>query len=297
MQKKSLLATGAIGLVGSRFLELYHDAYEVHNIDVLSGVDITDRAQVAAFMDAHPAAAMLHLAAFTDTARAQAEAGDKNGLCYRVNVVGTQNIASLCEERGIYLIHISTDFVFDGTKESPYVETDVPSPLDWYGTTKAEAERVVRDSGARAAIVRLSYPYRAVNEKKPDIIRKLRDGLESGSLSPQFDDTLITPTFIDDIARGFARLIEQKAEGTFHFVGSTALSPYTLAQKVAALYGFDPKVVQPGSLTRYLSEHDRPFARYGALSNTATCATLDLAFADIDSGLATLREQQGGEST
>lgn len=292
MAKQPILATGAIGLVGSRFLELYGDRYTVDNIDVLSGVDITVKEQVAAFMDAHPAPVMLHLAAFTDTTRAQAEAGDKTGLCYRVNVVGTENIAELCRERGIHLIHISTDFVFDGTKETPYVETDAPHPLDWYGETKAEAERRVQEIGGSVSIVRLSYPYRAVNEKKPDIIRKIRDGLAEGTLPPQFSDTLITPTFIDDIARGFAQLAETKTRGIFHFVGSTALSPYALAQKVATRYGFDPSMVKEGSLAEYLASHPRPFARRAAMSNASTCATLGLTFADIDAGLAAIARQQ-----
>lgn len=291
--KQSLLATGAVGLVGSRFLDLYAEQFEVNNLDILSGVDITDSAQVEHFIDAHPSDTLLHLAAFTDTNRAFAESQDKTGLCYRVNVLGTQNILTACQKRGIHLIHISTDFVFDGTKTSPYDETDSPHPLEWYGETKLLAEQAVLQSGAAATILRLSYPYRADFPGKPDLIKKIRAGLEAGTLYPQFTDSTITPTFVDDIAHAFARVIERKPGGIFHITGSSALSPYALAQKVASVYGFDPQLVKKGSLTDYLQTASRPFARHVAMSNHKAASELGLTFVDIDTGLLQLKKQQG----
>src|SRR3989339_237432 len=114
MTKPSIILTGATGLVGSRFVELYSKEYEISNLDLATGVDITNLAQVKQFIASHPAEALIHLAAFTDTTRAEAESGDKNGVCYKVNVTGTENITKVCHEQGIHLIHISTDFVFDG---------------------------------------------------------------------------------------------------------------------------------------------------------------------------------------
>lgn len=291
MSKTRVILTGATGLVGSRFVELYGDQFDISNLDLATGVDITDRDQVASFVSAHPANALIHLAAFTDTNKAFAESGNKAGICYRVNVEGTRNIAEVCRDHHLYLIHISTDFVFDGNKTSPYLESDPPSPIEWYGETKALAEAVVAQSGANYAIVRLAYPYRAHFDAKPDIIQKIRTGLETGKLYPQFSDTLITPTFIDDISAGFAQLITTQKSGTFHFTGSSALSPFELARKVATAYGFDPALVQEGSLTEYLKSAARPFARHVAMSNAKATSELGLHFATIDEGLSAIKAQ------
>lgn len=291
--KKPLLMTGASGLVGTRFVEMFSDKYDVYNLDLTSGVDITDKASIEKFVVEHPAEILIHLAAFTDTNKAFAETGDTNGVCYKVNVLGTENIADVCMQKGIHLIHVSTDFVFDGTKSTPYVEDDEMNPLEWYGETKRQAEEVVDSSDGDTTIVRIAYPYRANFDLKPDIIKKIRVGLETGKLYPQFTDTVITPAFIDDIARGFDKLVDTKKQGIYHFVGSTSLSPYDLAKKVAVAYGFDPNVVKEGSLTEYLKTATRPFARRVAVSNAKAISELGLSFADIDSGLAEIKKQQG----
>lgn len=290
MQK--IILTGATGLVGSRFVELYGSEFEIFNLDLATGVDITNLEQVEEFVKTHPASALIHLAAFTDTTKAEAEQGNKEGICYRVNVLGTKNIAEICHEYNVRLIHVSTDFVFDGAKSTPYVENDPISPLGWYGTTKAMAESVVKEVGGSYAIARLSYPYRANFDLKPDLIVKIRRALEAKTLPPQFSDTEITPTFVDDIATGFATLIRQQRTGIYHLVGSTSLSPYHLAQKVAATYGFDTSLVEEGTLTEYLTTHPRPFARHGRISNEYTSKVLGLTFHTIESGLIELINQQ-----
>lgn len=284
--------TGASGLVGTRFVDMFANKYEIFNLDLTNNVDITSYDSVINYLDAHQAGTLIHLAAFTDTDKAFQESGDKNGLCYQVNVVGTENIVKACQTKNIHLIHISTDYVFDGTKSTPYVEDDPRNPLEWYGQTKMEAEDVVSQSGASFTIVRISYPYRGNFDLKPDLIKKIRLGLKSGDLSPRFTDTIITPTFIDDIARGFDKLVASKKEGIYHFVGSTPLSPYELARKVAAAYGFDPNIVKAGSLSEYLKNVSRPFARHVALSNQKATRELGLTFATIDQGLTEIKKQQ-----
>ncbi len=155
------------------------------------------------------------------------------------------------------------------------------------------AEQVVQDSGVSSTILRIAYPYRANYALKPDIIGKIRAGLESGQLYPQFSDSTITPTFIDDIARAFAAAADKKPRGIYHIVGNSSLSPYQLAQKVAIAYGFDLLVVKEGSLTEYLKSATRPFARHVAISNAKAAAELGLKFADIDQGIAEIKKQQG----
>lgn len=294
MSKQQILTTGATGLIGSRFIEMFENKYEVFNMDLTTGVDITKVETFAPFIESHPEAKFLiHLAAFTDTSQAFAQTGDKDGICYKVNVEGTKNISDVCKAHGIHLIHVSTDFVFDGTKESPYSETDDTSPIEWYGKTKAMAEDVVKESGAEYTIVRLSYPYRANYDLKPDLVKKIRAGLESGKLYPQFNDSIITPTFIDDIVRSFDKIIEKKVPGILHIVGSDSMSPYALAKKVAIAYGFDEAVVKEGSLVEYLKTASRPFAKTVAMSNAKATEILGLHFSTIEEGLTEVKKQQG----
>jgi len=285
---QSLLMTGATGLVGSRFVEMYSDQYEIHNMDLTTGVDITDKFSIEKFITTHPANTMIHLAAFTNMAVAFDQTDDKSGLCYQVNVDGTRNIAEVCKKHGIHLIHISTDFVFDGKLDRPYTEDDSTSSVEWYGKTKAIAEKIVTESETGYTIVRISYPYRKDFPDKPDLVKKIRSGLESGKLYPQFTDSTITPTFIDDIARGFDKAVQTKPQGIYHFTGSTSLSPYELARKVAITYDFDPELVKKGNLTEYLKLVTRPFARHVAVSNAKAIQDLGLTFMTIDEGLSAI---------
>lgn len=292
MQKPSLILTGATGLVGSRFVELYRDQFEISNLDLATGVDITSEEQVEAFISDHPATALIHLAAFTDTQRAESEVGDKEGICYRVNVVGTENIARSCKNHNIFMIHVSTDFVFDGNKKEPYVESDARSPISWYGTTKALAEEVVEQSGAKYAIARISYPYRANFEPKPDIIKKTLKALLYHTLTPRFSDTLITPTFVDDIAHGFSVLATTQNPGIYHLVGSTSLSPYDLAREIALAYNIDPSQVVASNLCAYQKEHGGSYMVNGAMSNKATVEQLGIKMVDLKTGLDAIKAEQ-----
>ncbi|MBP9702917.1 NAD(P)-dependent oxidoreductase [Candidatus Woesebacteria bacterium] len=292
MQKPSLILTGATGLIGSRFVELYSDQFEIHNLDLATGVDITSAEQVEAFIASHPATTLIHLAAFTDTARAESEAGNKEGICYRVNVIGAENIANSCRDHNIFMIHVSTDFVFDGTKTEPYVESDPRFPASWYGTTKALAEEAVEKSGVKYAIARLSYPYRANFDQKPDLIKKIREALSTHTLTPRFSDNLITPTFVDDIARGFARLATLQPEGIYHLVGTGSISPYDLAREVAIAYGLDPNEVLESTLADYQKNHGSSFVKNGAMSNVMTKKVLDIEMVDLKTGLGLIKAQQ-----
>ena len=263
-----IIGTGLTGLVGSRIIELNPDI-EFINISIETGVSILDPAQLESVFTANPDAdAVLHLAAFTDTNAAWAQKGDKTGLCYQLNVVGTQNIVDLCNKYKKYLIHISTDYVFDGTKIGRYDENDTPNAIEWYGETKAMAEKVVLDSGISASIVRLAYPYRANFEGKVDIVHKIKAKIEAGETLNLFDDQITTPTFIDDIANGLRFFFEKKPEGVYHMVGTFSQSPYDMAKTIADVFGLDNSKILPSKLADYLkTEGARPFAKNAALSN------------------------------
>lgn len=296
IKKSKIIGTGLSGLVGSRIVELLKDKYNFVDFSLDSRINILDIRQLEdAFLQNSDAIAVLHMAAFTDTNAAWMQKGDKSGLCYQLNVGGTENILELCQKYNKYLINISTDFVFDGQKKGSYAETDQPKPIEWYGETKYLAEKIILDSKHKSAVVRIAYPYRAKFEEKPDIVRKIIKGFKENSLYPMFVDQVITPTFIDDIAKGIEYFIKKQPVGIFHLVGSTSLSPYEMCLKIADVFGFDKKSVQKGSLKNYIEKSpvgSRPWQMNGAISNHKI-TKLGVKMKTFDEGLKEIKKQLG----
>lgn len=290
--KPKIIGTGLSGLIGSRIVELLSDKYLFTDLSLEAGVDITEPSQIKEKIKNSQAGVVLHLAAFTDVDAASRQDGDKNGSCYKVNVLGTQNIVSACKTSGKYLIHVSTDFVFDGKKKEPYTEEDKPNPIEWYGKTKFWAEEEVRKGRINYAIVRLAFPFRAEFKAKKDLVRQIIRGLEENSLPPMFIDQIITPTFIDDIARALDIFIKKKPVGIYHLVGSTILSPYELACQIADCFGFDKKKMKKGSLTEFLKTTSRPRQRYLGLSNQKIKKELGIKMGTLEEALQLIKEQR-----
>ncbi len=235
-----------------------------------TSIDITNQVVLKdAFSEHQKADVVLHLAAFTDVNAAWQQKGNKEGACYRVNVIGTRNIARLCAQYNQHLIYVSTDFVFDGRSPTPggYTERDVPYPIEWYGETKYLAEKEVEKSGAKYCIARIAFPFRAKFDNKLDLVRKIIKGFRENLLAPMFTDQVITPTFVDDIAFALASLINRTGKGIYHLVGSTALSPYELALQIAEVFGFDKGMVKEETLEEYIKKTARPRQKNLSLSN------------------------------
>lgn len=289
-----VISTGLTGLVGSRVSELLADKYNFVDISLDSGVNILDQAELSRFVANHTdAICLLHLAAFTDTNSAWDQRGDQSGPCYQVNVVGTQNVLQVCQDHHFPLIHISTDFVFDGTKSGPYIETDIPRPIEWYGETKYLAEKLIQDSGHPSSILRIAYPYRAKFEPKVDIVRKFIAKFNQNEPLTLFTDQITTPTFIDDIVSGFDYFISHPQTGIFHLTASSSQSPYQLGLAIAGEFGFDQSLVRPSSLAGFrLSQPpgSRPWQMNLAVDNSKA-RQLGITLSSLTQGLAKLKSQ------
>ncbi len=270
-----ILGTGLRGLVGSRIVELLKDGYEFE----VSDIDITDRHRVLEGIKNSDAQVVLHLAAKTDVdgceedkkrdieilrykdiERQEKEWGDKK-TAWAVNVVGTENIADACQVSNKKLIYISTDFVFDGTNppDNGYSEEDTPDPINWYGKTKYEGEKIVQELPTSWLIVRIAYPYRGKFEKL-DFFRAILNRLQKGEKVIAVTDHIFTPTFIDDIAFAIDCLIRKKEKGLFHVVGSQALSPFEAAVVIAKVFGYDQKAISKTTRLEFFKNRSpRPF--------------------------------------
>lgn len=247
-----ILGTGLSGLVGSRVVELLKEKYEFDS----STEDITDRRLIQDRIKNSDSSIVLHLAAKTDVDGCEKDKNlGKNGDAWKINVEGTKNIALSCSKENKKLIYISTDFVFDGEKKGGYVEDDSPTPINWYGKTKYEGELAVESSTSDHIIARIAYPYRKNFPLKKDFIRGLIEKLKNGHSLSMVTDHIMTPTFVDDIAKALDILIQKDKKGIFHVVGSQAISPYDAALSICDLYGFDK--VKIGKITRAQFFKDR----------------------------------------
>lgn len=293
--KPKIIGTGLSGLVGSRIVELLKDKFEFIDFSLDTGVNILDQSNLAsAFEQNKDAVAVLHLAAFTDTNAAWEQRGDKSGLCYQLNVVGTQNILNLAQKYNQHFIYISTDFIFDGTKSTPYIETDTPSPIEWYGETKYLGEKLILDSGYTSTnISRITYPYRAKFETKVDIVRKILTKLQNSEPVKMFSDQICTYTFIDDIALALGYFLENKTTGTYHLVGSSSHSPYDMCLKVAEVFNLQKDLILASSFDEHIKSQpsgSRPWQKTLITSNQKV-TNLGLNFKTLVEGLKEIKQQ------
>jgi len=295
MNKPKIIGTGLSGLVGSRIVELLQDKFEFIDFSLDTGVNILDKESLnIAFEKNKDAVAVLHMAAFTDTNGAWEQRGDKSGICYQLNVEGTKSILDLAKQYNQYLIYISTDFVFSGNKETPYIETDIPDPIEWYGETKYLGEKVIIDSGyTNFNISRITYPYRANFDRKPDIVHKVLSKLQNNEPVKMFSDQICTYTFIDDIAQAIGFFLENKNTGIYHLVGSSSHSPYEMAKLVAKVFGFDENSISSSSLDEYIKsqpEGSRPWQKT-LITYNQKVKDLGLNFKTLEEGLIKIKKQ------
>jgi len=285
----NILGTGLSGLVGTRIVEL-NPNINFTDLSLDTGFDILKPEILEPAFASFTGNIVLHLAAFTDTNAAWDQKGDKNGLCYQLNVIGTQNIVNLCQKYGKYLIHISTDYVFDGSKVGVYTEADIPNPLDWYAETKYLAEKLIPNN---FTIIRIASPYRAKFDTKIDLVRKIINKLKNNETCKLFTDQITTPTFIDDIAIGMAKVFDNPKSGIYHLVGSSSQSVFEMGKLIAQTFNFDQSLVEPSSLADYLkTENARPYAPNLALSNQKFIRDFNFTPMTLSAGLLSLLHEQ-----
>jgi len=286
---QQIVGTGLSGLVGSRIVELLSSKFKFTNFDLSTGIDITNREKIEQKIFYSKSNSIIHLAAFTDVDKAWQEKENKDGLCYKVNVVGTKNVAQACKSSHKYLIHISTDFVFDGKKSVQYNESDKPHPIEWYGQTKLWAEEEVKKSGCKAVILRIAFPYGPKPFAKLDIVHRIIKKLKQKENLNLFYDTVITPTFIDDIAEVVNYCLVNRPTGIYHCVGSSSISPYNLASLVAQKFNFDKTLIKKASLANLKGENLRPRQQYLDISNRKLESDFGIKMLTIEDALEKIR--------
>jgi dTDP-4-dehydrorhamnose reductase len=235
--------TGADGLVGSRIVELLNNDFLFIPIPQ-SSMDITNQKQVNETINDLDFDIFLHLAGYTNVAGAETN----RDLCFKINIDGTKNVFDIVKTKNKKFIYISTDFIFDG-KTPPYFEDSTPNPSGVYADSKYQGEKVV---GSKGMIVRIAYPYRSAFKAKRDFFRTFKTYLEQKKPLTMITDSLMTPTYIDDIAYGLKYLFNNYSPEIFHLVGSQSISPYEAAVKVANVFNLDKSLIGKTTFEEYI---------------------------------------------
>lgn len=283
---KKVYITGSAGLVGSRFLELLPKRYKALTPEI-NELDIAKKDDVRKFTKKEKPDVIVHFAAYTNVDEAEKQQGKKKGLCWRANVIGTKNLVTSIDPNKTHFVHISTDYVFPGSKEDPgpYSEDHQPetdsSKLTWYGFTKGEAERfVLKTLGNKAAILRIIYPVRAHYAKKLDYLRKPLKLYDEGKLYPVFTDQQVSITFIDEACLALEEIIERGHSGIFHASSKDVGSSYQLVSYLIKKARGKKGVVKKASLDEFLKTAENParYPKHGGLKVEKTEKKLGMKF-------------------
>lgn len=290
MDRLPVLATGLSGLVGTRVKELLSDSFDFTDLSLATGIDITDQNQVTRAFDDSDAKIVLHMAAKTDVDSCEDDKIlGKEGGAWQVNVVGTENIAEAALKTGKRIVYISTDFVFDGMKDS-YKESDLPNPVSWYGYTKFLGEERLYNKDKNVTIVRISYPYRKSYHEKKDFVHKMKDVMINNHKILGLTDHIFTPTFVDDIANALKILLSRDLPGIFHVVGSENLTTFSAAEMIADCFKIKAEIT-PATRAQYFK--DRAFRPFKLALNNDKIQQLGITMKGFKEGLQAVKKQDG----
>ena len=265
----NILITGCNGQLGNemQLLEKDFSEHQWFNTDV-EELDITDQLAIEQFIQENQIDGIVNCAAYTAVDKAESN----KELCTSLNTVAPAYLAAAVDKRGGWMIQISTDYVFDGTKHTPYVETDTPCPDSVYGSTKLAGEFGVQKFCRRSMIIRTAWLYSTFG--KNFVKTMLRLGKEKTELGVIFDQ-IGTPTYARDLAKAIMAAIAQGIQpGVYHFSNEGVISWYDFTKAIHRIAGITSCHVRPLHTAEYPTPAKRP--AYSVLDKTKIKETYNI---------------------
>ena len=217
-------------------------------------LDITDEKEIQETFDYVQPDIVINAAAMTNVDACE---DDKEG-CWKLNVDAVQYLVNACEKYSAHLIHVSTDFIFDGVS-GPYSEESEPNPLSYYGESKLAAEKIVKNSSCKWSIARTVLVYGVVdNMSRSNIVLWAKGALEAGKELTVVDDQYRTPTLAEDLAHGCILIAKSGSQGIYNITGDEYMCIIDLVKKVARYYQLDESLVKPISSSSLNQKAARP---------------------------------------
>ncbi|MFQ3599080.1 MAG: dTDP-4-dehydrorhamnose reductase [Chloroherpetonaceae bacterium] len=295
---RRVLIIGANGLVGQKLTDIFSRdrsfdllisarQSEAYNKAASFGYVQLDAIHLAAVKELvwnFAPEVIINAAAYTDVDGCERE----KELSWKANVTAVENLVAASRLVGARVIHISTDYVFDG-KAGPYDETATPNPLCYYGKEKLASENAVRASGENWAIVRTMVVYGVAENVKKNFAIWLAQELKKGNKINIVSDQFGNATLADDLAHGIYELVRQNKRGLYHIAGSDILSRFEFARKLADEFGYDKSLIHPIKTAELNQLAVRPLQ--SGLITLKAQAELGITFLSSDESLRTFKRQ------
>ncbi|RPI04414.1 MAG: dTDP-4-dehydrorhamnose reductase [Ignavibacteriae bacterium] len=295
---KRILICGANGLLGQRLslmLSTQND-YEVLNTSVersfvydnklfdYNQLDITSRSDVKSLLSSFQPDVILNAAAATNVDWCELNREE----AWKANVTAVENLAEAARKVEARLVHISTDYIFDG-KNGPYDETAKPNPLGYYGKTKLASENVVRSAEIPHTILRTIVLYGSGFGVKTNFALWIIKSLKAGKQIQVVDDQVGNPTFVSDLAMAMIKSFELGRDGIFHVGGGNLLSRYDFALETAEIFGLDASFIKRIKTSDLVQASPRPM-NSGFITLKAE-TQLNMHFLTVKEGLNLLKHE------
>jgi dTDP-4-dehydrorhamnose reductase len=265
---KKILVTGSNGLLGQKLTDLLRNNSEYQLIATAKGedrypeksgytyvsLDITDAQQIDQVFNEYKPDAVIHTAAMTNVDQCES---DHSG-CDELNVHAVRYISEACDKYGIYLAHLSTDFIFNGEK-GPLTEEDIPDPISYYGESKLKAEQIVQQMKGSWSILRTVLVFGIVSDmSRSNIVLWVKKNLEQGKNIKVVNDQWRTPTLAEDLAMGCFLAVKNKAKGVYNVSGKDLLTPYDIAIRTANFFNLNSSLIEEVDSSTFKQPARRP---------------------------------------
>jgi len=293
---QSVLITGINGLLGQNIVQEFRQDHIIYGLDLNPGIfvdsdhiqvrqmDLNDNKALCDYIKQEKPGKIIHTAAYTNVDGAE----DDHEIAFKVNADVPKNIAAICLDLDIPLVHISTDYVFNG-ESGPYGEDDQRDARGKYAESKLAGESAVLESGAKVAVIRPNVMYGNGEHLTSSFVEWLVNELKNDRSVRIVDDQYNNPTYARRLALVIRRVFEQKAWGIWHFGSKEVVSRYTFALKIADTFGLSSALINAISTGDLNQKAPRPM-RSGLICNKLN-KELKIPILRIDEELALLKEE------
>ena len=292
---KTVLITGANGLLGQKLCRHFSSSHKVIATDLhpenfvsfpslsYESLDLTDRRALEFHVRFYDPSIIVNAASYTDVDGCEIHQSEARA----VNVGGVKNLVKACQAAKIRLVHLSTDYVFDG-ESGPYSEDDPPNPVNFYGKTKLESENVIKQSGIVSLIVRTNVLYGFGERVKKNFLLWLLEKLSAGDKLKIVNDQFNNPTLADNLSQCILEMVDGDLTGVIHIGGADYLSRYDFAVRVAERFGFDKMNISLAKTETLKQEARRPLR--GGLKTEKAQSLLKTKLLNVEEGLDQAKE-------
>jgi len=261
-----VLVIGSNGLLGQSLVKRFNQGFDLYGCSIESEnytnfllnenyfkLDITSRTDVKNFFLSIQPDVVINAAAYTNVDKCE----EDRETCWAVNTKSLEHIVEACRVFSPILIHISTDYIFDG-KNAPYKENDIPNPHGFYGKSKWAAEKIVNDSMLEYLIVRTQILYGIGKNVKNNFVLWVKDKLEKNQKIQVVNDQIGNPTHVDDVSEAIFKLLKLNEYGVFHVSGKEECNRFEFAKKIAKALKLEETLIEKITTSDLKQKAPRP---------------------------------------